>query len=417
MYTQLRGNLPTTEPSTRGGRFRLHVSRTVLLLGLTSLFTDISSEAVNSVLPLYVVFGLGLSPLSFGVLDGLNQGISALVRLSSGVIADRSRRYKEIAVIGYGLSALCRPALLVAGASWTGLAAIIVVDRTGKGIRTAPRDAMISLSSARERLGVAFGVHRALDTFGALLGPVLAFFILSRAAGAYDAVFVVSVCAAVLGLGVLVLLVNPRQWVSDAAGSDARTRRASVRAVLTTPRLRPLLLAGSLLSLTTISDGFLYLHLQESLQLRAGFFPLLYVATSAVYFLLAVPAGYLADRLGRRWVYLGGYGALLAVYAVVLSVPLTGASAVAILMLFGAYYAATDGVLAALASSILPEAVRSSGLGALATAISLSQFACSVAVGALWTWQGPAFVFAVLAALLPLAVLAAWRLLPVRQES
>ncbi len=164
-----------------GGGRRVRVSRTVVLLGLTSMFTDISSEMVAAILPLYLVFGVGLSPVQFGVIDGLYQGVTAPVRLLSGVLGDRWRRHKEIAVAGYGLSTLTRLALPLAGNAVGALTATVMADRIGKGIRTAPRDAMISLSSTTENLAVSFSVHRALDTFGAMLGPLVAFAILALA--------------------------------------------------------------------------------------------------------------------------------------------------------------------------------------------------------------------------------------------
>src|SRR5436190_19093973 len=164
-------------------RVATRVSRNVLLLGLTSLLTDVSSEMVSTVLPIYAMVALGASPLAYGLIDGLYQGTAALVRVASGILADRWSRYKELAAAGYGLSALCRIALLAVGGTVGGLSASIVVDRVGKGIRTAPRDALISLSSARERLGTAFGVHRAMDTAGAMLGPLVAVGVLLMAPG------------------------------------------------------------------------------------------------------------------------------------------------------------------------------------------------------------------------------------------
>src|SRR5919197_4065934 len=187
------------------------VSRTVVLLGLVSLFTDISAEMVATVLPLYLVFNLGLSPLQFGAVDGVYQGAAALVRVAGGFVGDRWRRYKEVAAVGYGVSAVCKLAFLPVGAAWTALTWIVFIDRTGKGIRTAPRDALISLSTPRERLGTAFGVHRALDTAGAMIGPLLAFTMLTFIVGAFDAIFVVSFCLAVIGFGILVTFVrNPK---------------------------------------------------------------------------------------------------------------------------------------------------------------------------------------------------------------
>ncbi|MFD3758767.1 MFS transporter, partial [Streptomyces sp. NPDC058622] len=196
------------------------VAPAVLALGTVSLITDISSEMVTAVLPLYLIAGLGLSPLGFGALDGVYNGVSALVQLTGGHLADRVRNHKLIAGIGYGLSALCKPLLLLAH-SLGPVGVVLALERTGKGLRTAPRDALISLSTPAELQGRAFGVHRAMDTTGALLGPLAAFFILNAAVGGYDAVFGVSACVAVLGVVVLVLFVPGGG--SAAVGAAAAT--------------------------------------------------------------------------------------------------------------------------------------------------------------------------------------------------
>jgi MFS family permease len=385
----VRESLATTPTDASPTPPRRGVSRNVLLLGLTSLFTDISSEMVSAVLPVYVVFYLRLSPLEFGVVDGLYQGVAALVRVAGGLAADRWRRYKEVAAAGYALSAVCKLGLLAAGGAWTALAAVVVLDRTGKGVRTAPRDALISLSSARRGLATAFGVHRALDTAGALLGPLAAFGVLTLVPGAFDAVFVLSFCAAVLGLGVLLLFVENR--AGAPAPGAVSPRAVSLRAavgLLGAPRYRALVVAGAALSLATIGDGFIYLGLQRRLSFAVGFFPLLYVGTALVYLLLAVPAGRLADRVGRERVFVVGYALLLGVYAVLL-VPTPGpAELLAVFALFGAYYAATDGVLMALASAVVPAGLRTSGLALLTTATGLARLVASLTFGALWTWRG-----------------------------
>jgi MFS family permease len=362
------------------------VPRTVLALGLTSLFTDISSEMVSTILPLYFLVYLALSPMALGVLDGLYQGGSVLARVAGGFAADRLRRSKEIAVIGYGLSAVCKLGLLLAStASLVGI--VIVVDRTGKGIRTAPRDAMISRSVPSEHLGTAFGVHRALDTAGAMIGPLVAFAILTVAPGAFDAVFVVSFCVALIGLGILILLVGPQH---DEQGPSTAPIAPQVIIQLFGDRsIRGLAVAGTLLSLLTVSDSFVYLVIQQHLSLMMGVFPLLFVVTSLVYFLLALPAGRLADRFGRGWVFLGGYGLLLACMVLLLCWPLGASTALAVLILLGAYYAATDGVLMALGSAILPDDTRGTGLGLLSSATGLARLLSSVIFGAAWTWGGP----------------------------
>src|SRR5688500_2966144 len=195
------------------------VGSNVFFLGLTSLLTDISSEMVTATLPLYLLFTLRLAPMQFGLIDGLNQGASVLVRLASGLIADRWRRAKEVATAGYAFSAVCRIGMLLVGRNWLGISGVVLLDRIGKGIRTSPRDAMIAASVSSEKLGTAFGVHRAMDTAGAMLGPLLATALLVAAPGAYDAVFIVSFCFAIVGVAVIGLLVESPATGAPAADS------------------------------------------------------------------------------------------------------------------------------------------------------------------------------------------------------
>jgi MFS family permease len=364
------------------------VSRNIVLLGLTSLFTDLSGEMVAAILPLYIIYGLGLSPLQFGVVDGLYQGVTALVRVGGGLAADRWRRHKEVAALGYGISAICKLGYVAAGSTLGSLGSIVVADRVGKGIRTAPRDALISLSTTRERLATAFGLHRALDTAGAMLGPLAAFVVLAIAPRAFDAVFVVSFCVALIGLSILILFVeNPPSARQEIAELDKVSLRDAL-GLLASRRFQGLLLAGSALALFTISDGFLYLAIQRHLDFDERFLPLLFVGSALVYMLLAIPVGRVADRLGRGRVFVGGYLLLLPVYASLL-VPAVGIAALPFyLLLVGCYYAATDGVLMALASALLPENLRGSGLALLVTATSLGRLLASVILGAIWTWAG-----------------------------
>ena len=282
----------------------------MLALGAVSLITDISSEMVTAVLPLYFVLQLGLSPMQFGLFDGLYNAATALVRLLGGHLADRGGRHKLVAGWGYALSALSRPLLLLAGTSAAGIGAALAADRIGKGVRTAPRDALISLNSPPEEVGRAFGVHRAMDTTGALLGPLLAFALLWATADAYDAVFVVSFCVGLLGVLVLVAFVPGRASLPPApAGASPPLRKAFD--VLRIPAFRRIMLAASLLGAATIGDAFVYLLLQRRLDFTVSWFPLLPLGAAAVYLLLAVPTGRLADRIGRWVPFLAGHGALL----------------------------------------------------------------------------------------------------------
>jgi MFS family permease len=339
---------------------------------------------VSTILPLYLVFSLRLSPFEFGLLDGPYQGAAALVRVVGGLAADRWRRYKEVAAAGYALSAVCKLGLLVAGSAWGVLAGVIILDRVGKGVRTGPRDALISLYSSRAGLATSFGVHRALDTGGALLGPLLAFGLLALVPGGFDAVFVASFCAALIGLGMLLLFVENHPACPDARDGDAVSVRDAL-GLLTMAPFRTLVAAGSMLGLLTISDGFVYLVLQRRLDFSPGFFPLLYLTTALFYLLLAVPAGRLADCIGRGRVLIGGYLLLPLVYLALLVPTLSPLLVLACLMLLGGYYAMTDGVLMALASALLPSGLHGSGLALLATATGGARLLASALFGALWT--------------------------------
>ena len=210
MYTQIRQGLPSFRWSRPKGQATSRVTGVVILMGITSLLTDISSEMVASVLPLYLVLQLQLSPLYFGVIDGLYQLASTPLRLAGGIIGDRLRRHKEVAATGYGLSAVCKLGLASADNVWPGLTGFLLLDRAGKGIRTAPRDAVIAEHSEPESLGLSFGVHRAMDTLGALLGPVIAFLVLAASPGAYRSIFILSFLFAIVGVAVIVLFVDAR---------------------------------------------------------------------------------------------------------------------------------------------------------------------------------------------------------------
>ncbi|MFE2422243.1 MFS transporter [Streptomyces hokutonensis] len=401
-----RARAGSTTAGTTGTTARVSavVAPTVFALGAVSLITDVSSEMVTAVLPLYLVTGLGLSPLGFGLLDGIYNGFSALVRLAGGHLADRGGgRHKWVAGVGYAISAACKPLLLLAH-TLTPIGLILAADRTGKGLRTAPRDALISLSSTPENRGRAFGVHRAMDTAGALLGPLVAFLILRATVDGYDAVFTVSFCVAVVGVLVLVLFVpggrgpsGPEQGRRDsgvgprertAVGRPPRPTLRAAFALLGRRDLRRITVCALLLGLATVSDSFVYLLLQRRLGVPDRWFALLPLGTAAAFLLLAVPLGRLADRVGRWRIFLAGHGALLTAYALLLTSWHGTALPYAVLLLHGGFYAATDGVLMAAASDSVPEELRSSGLALVQTGQAAARFVCSLGFGAAWTLWG-----------------------------
>jgi MFS family permease len=389
----------------------IRVGRNVVLLGLVSFFTDISSEMVAAILPLYLVYTLGFTPLQFGVVDGVQQGAAAIVRVLGGFLADRTRRHKEVAAFGYGISAVSRLGLLLAN-SVQALGAIVFLDRTGKGIRTAPRDALISLSSDRDQLATAFGVHRSLDTAGAMLGPLIAFSLLTLTPGEFDVIFVVAFCAALVGLGLLVLFVENRPAL---AREDSPVSVLAAARLLRTRRFRVLVAVAGALGLVTISDGFLFIALQRRVDFEPRLLPLLFVGTALAYMLLAIPVGRVADRFGRGRTFVAGYLPLLVAYALLLLPAGPAAEIPVYLVLLGLYYAATDGVLMALASATLPPPLRGSGLALLVTSTSLGRLLASVFFGMIWTWYDVETAIAVFAIALCTAMVlagAALRLTP-----
>jgi MFS family permease len=391
----------------------LRVGRTVVLLGACSLLTDISSEMVATILPVYLVYTLGYTPLQYGVIDGLYQGASAIMRLFSGFAGDRMRSHKWVAASGYALSAICKPLMILAGSGLGLIGAVITADRAGKGIRTAPRDAMISLSAPAGRLGTAFGVHRAMDSVGAMLGPLVAFGLLAAAPSDFNTIFLVSFLIALLGVGVIALLVdepNPKPATPENAPEPKPDIKAAF-ALLAKPQFRALTLTASLLGVATISDAFFYLLLRERIDFDPKVFPLLATGTATAYMVLAIPAGRLADRFGRTRMFLMGYGLLLAAYLVLLDPTLTTTGVIVVLLLLGAYYAASDGVLAALTSAHVPEELRGSGLAFVGTATSATRLVASLVFGGLWTvWGIDAAISAFAIVLVAAMGVAAWGL-------
>ncbi len=295
MY-QVEASKALLKPSTWASpAARLSVPRNVVLLGLVSMLTDISAEMVATVLPLYLVFSLGVTPLVLGAIDGLYRGAAAIVQVGSGLVSDRWQRHKEVAAIGYGLSAICKVGLVAVGSSVGAIGALVATDRLGKGLRTAPRDALISLSSTKAALATSFGVHRAMDSAGAMLGPLVAFGILLAAPARFDAVFVVSTLFAFLGLAVLVLAVQGRPERAPRTRST-QPLRAVAADVLRDARFRILLIAAGGLAVASVSDALIYVGLQRQTEFDPTVFPLLYVVTAVVFMALAIPVGRLADR-------------------------------------------------------------------------------------------------------------------------
>ncbi|WP_312678564.1 MFS transporter [Microbacterium sp.] len=389
-----------TGTGPRGPRGVRTVSSTVITLGVVSMLTDISSESVSAILPLYITGFLGLSTIAFGVLDGLYQGTSALVRIAGGYASDRLDQPKWVAFVGYALAAVARVGLLL----WSGfgaLTAVITADRIGKGIRTAPRDALITATSDPQHLAGSFGVHRMLDNIGAAIGPFLAFLILLIVPDGFHLVFAASLAFA--GIGVLILgLIVPNVRARRAAQADGR-RRVDWR-VVTRGRMRRVLAAAGILGLVTIGDGFVYLVLQARSDFAALWFPLLYVGTNVAFLAFAVPLGRLADRVGRARVFVWAHAGLLAAYVVAVLPVADIAATVLCLVFLGAFYAGTDGVLSALTAQLTPVETRGTAIATAQTVVAVTRFAAAAGFGVLWYAVGRDAAMVIVAIVLAVAI-------------
>lgn len=358
----------------------------VIILGITSLLTDISTEMVYPIVPLYLTLVLGAQPVVIGLIDGFAESIASLLKVFSGQLSDRLGRRKLLAVSGYAGSPLGK-LLLYLSASWGLVFAGRLVDRVGKGIRTAPRDALIADSVAPERRGRAFGLHRALDTIGAAIGVFGAWFILRSAAiGAtvetFKRLFLLSLVPAALGV---IILLGVRETRS---GVRYQPERLSAKWRALPRRLKLFLLVVLLFALGNSSNQFLILRATHF-----GFTPadalLLYLVYNLTYALLAYPAGRLSDRIGRKRVLVTGYLFYGAVYLGFALAP-NPVWIWGLFVAYGVFSAFNEGIEKAFIADVAPPKLRGTMIGLHATLTGIGLFPASLLAGALMTWQGPA---------------------------
>lgn len=349
----------------------------VIILGLTSFLTDVSTEMVYPLLPLYLTTRLGATPAIVGLIEGVAESLASLLKVFSGHISDRTQRRKPLAILGYSSSTLGK-LLLYLSTSWGWVFAGRVVDRFGKGVRTAPRDALIADSTAAERRGQAYGLHRALDTAGAALGVILALTLMTAYRGDYKVVFLLSLIPAALGVGILLFAKEMR--------GPTPTTRLSFRWSALPRRLQAFLIVILLFTLGNSSNQFLLLRAQN-----LGFAPqitlTLYLTYNIVYALFSYPAGRLSDIIGRKSLLVTGYlfyGLVYLGFAVVgqpsLLWPLFAA--------YGLYIAFTEGVEKALVADIAPQELRATLIGLHATFVGVGLLPASFIAGALWNLFG-----------------------------
>ena len=379
--------------------------RTVWLLGFTSLFMDMSSELVHSLLPLFLVAGLGASAFTVGLIDGLAEATASATRIFSGAFSDWWRHRKWLAVFGYGLSALTKPLFPLAAGAGPVLAARLL-DRLGKGIRGAPRDALLADVTPAELRGAAYGLRQALDSVGALVGPLLATVLMWLLAGDIRAVLWLACVPAVLAVLVLAVGVPEPPMARDGPRRFPLRRRELQRLG---GEFWLFIAAGLLLLLPRFSEAFMLLRGSDT-GLAAAYVPLVLAAMSLPYALTAAPAGRLSDRLSRRRLVLAGFVVLAAAHLVFALAPspwlvFAGAG------LWGLHMGLTQGVLSALVADHAPADLRGTAFGAFHLMSGLAMLAGSVGAGWLWDLFGAAPMFAGAAGMTLLGV-AAFAALP-----
>ena len=386
----------------------------VWVVTATSCLTDISSDMIFSLVPLFLANALKAGTAVIGLIDGLAETTASLMKIYSGALSDRLGARKWITVAGYALSAFSKPFLYAANA-WSWVLAVRIADRLGKGVRTAPRDALVADSINEEQRGLAFGLHRAGDTAGAFIGVLIAAAVVwMTERGAADLTrrtFQIAVLVSIIPgfLAVLVLAMGAKD-----TGIRGRSKVPVLNLKGLNRRFRLFMLALMLFTLGNSSDAFIIL-LGQNRGLKILEIMFMLVTFNLIYSALAGPLGALSDKLGRRRLIIGGWTAYGLVY-LGFALSKTGWQVWALFGLYGAYYAATEGAAKALIADLVPADQRGKAYGIYNAAIGLTAFPASFIAGLLWQgafgWSGfgPSAPFLFGACLALLAGVLFWRL-------
>jgi MFS family permease len=404
------------------GRKIWGLERNVFWAGVTSFLMDVSSEMIYSLVPIFLASVLGVNKSLIGLIEGIAEATASMVKMFSGWFSDHIGRRKPLMLFGYGISTLSRP-LLALSTGWGMVLGARFIDRFGKGVRTAPRDAIIADSAPRHELGRSFGFHRAMDQFGAVVGPAIAFVVLALHPGQYRLVFWISMIPGVICVAVIWLFIREKRRpraaaagavkaAAGAAGGPAAAAPPSGTLWERLGRLRgPLLsylLVTAVFYLGNSSDVFLILRAQD-LGVTVVLIPILYLVFNLVYSALSIPAGLLADRVGRRKVALIGFAVFAVTYA---WMALAGSAAAVwgIFILYGVYMGISDGNGRALLGEFSPGERRGTAFGAYHMVVGLAALPASIIAGVLYDNVSPSAPFwvgaagAVVAGILMLAL-------------
>lgn len=392
---------------------REKLEKNIFIFGWTSFFEDVSSQMNYSIIPLFLANTLGLPKAFIGLVEGIAETTASLLKVLFGWLSDKLKTRKSFAVTGYAITAASRPFLALATKGWHVLG-LRFADRTGKGIRTSPRDALIADSADEENRGRAFGFHRALDTAGAVVGPLIAFLLLYFFKAGYRQIFLISVIPAVIA----VLIISGARERKCLRTEQAAAEKRSVSpfsAINSSADFKKFLVIIGFFTLSNSSDAFLILR-ASNLGVSSVFIPVLYLLFNLTYAVSAVPSGILSDRIGSKRVIFYGF----LVYAFVyfgFALASCQAHVWLLFIIYGFYYGLTDGVSRAFVSKLLPCDHRATAFGVYHGVVGIAIFPASLLMGFLWDFKGPgfAFMFAAFLALTAAVLLITW--LPKKQTT
>ena len=373
---------------TKPARSIKNVPTGVWILGFVSMLMDISSEMIHALLPVYLVTVLGASMVTVGIIEGVAEATASITKIFSGALSDRLGNRKWLAAAGYGLAAFTKPVFPLAPTiAW--VVAARFVDRIGKGIRGAPRDALVADLSPADVRGASFGLRQTLDTIGAFTGPLLAIALMWWTANDFAAVFWFAVVPGFLALALIVFAVRE---------PDRPAARRAVRNPVSMAEIRNLgsaywwvVAVASIFTLARFSEAFLVLRAQN-VGLPIMLVPAVLVAMNLVYALSAYPSGVISDRIGRTVVLAGGIGLLIAADLVLAWLPSIGGVAAGV-VLWGLHMGLTQGLWAALVADTAPAELRGTAYGFFNLLGGLAMLAASVVAGVLWDFAGPQATF------------------------
>lgn len=353
----------------------------IIILGLVSCFADISSEMVYPLIPLYLTAAFGATPVLVGIIEGIAESIASLLKVFSGYVSDRFQHKKAIAFSGYATGVIYKIALLFAG-SWTGILAARVIDRFGKGIRTAPRDVMVSESADKNSMGKAFGIHKMLDMAGSATGILLAFILLKNIGDtSYKTIFALSVIPIMIAL-LLFFFLHEKREPRETVQREHFWKNISKL----DRRLKLYLIVTFLFTLGNSSNSFLLLRAAD-IGFSSSDTILLYFIYNLTASILAVPCGKLSDRAGRKQVLVSGYLTFSVVYFG-FAFCNSKLMMTAIFILYGVFTAMTAGVERAFISEIAPASLKGTMLGLHSTLAGIALLPASVIAGVLWNHIG-----------------------------